>query len=126
MSHFTTIKTQIKDLAALEAAAGELGLTLAGPGDARGYYADKPHKGERVIVLKGPYDIAVNRQADGTFGLTTDWWEGEVEKEVGENYGRLLQLYAVHKATAEARRKGHFVQRSEQRGGFIKLTIATS
>ena len=78
---------------------------------------------EHVIRLKGPYDIAVNRQADGTFGLTTDWWDGHVAKEVGPSYGRLLQLYAVHKATAEARKRGHSVQRKAAVNGAIKLVI---
>jgi hypothetical protein len=29
-----------------------------------------------------------------------------VEKEVGKGYGKLLQLYGVHKATIEPRKKG--------------------
>ena len=44
-------------------------------------------KGDYVIRLKGPYDIALNQQPDGTFGLTADLWNGHVEKEVGQNYG---------------------------------------
>ena len=45
-------------------------------------------------------------------------------KEVAKGYGRLLQLYAVHKATREARKKGHFVSRSTKQDGSIKLVIA--
>ena len=124
MSHFTTIKTQIKDIGALRDAAGELGLTLLQNTDARGY-STKTIEGEYVIRLKGPYDIAVNRESGGTYGLTTDWWNGCVVKEVGEKFGRLLQLYAVHKATAEARRKGHITRRHLLHNGSIKLVIAT-
>jgi hypothetical protein len=125
MSHFTTIKTQIKDIPALRAACAEMGLALLEKAEARGYYQNKL-KGDYVIKLKGPYDIAVNRQPDGSFGLTADLWEGCVEKETGKDYGKLLQLYGVHKATLEARRKGHFVRRSLQGNGAIKLTIATA
>ena len=75
--------------------------------------------------LKGPYDVALNRQPDGTYGLTTDWWDGHVEKEVGKSFGRLLQLYGVHKATAEARKKGYSVLRNPQSNGSIKLVLAT-
>ena len=46
-----------------------------------------------------------------------------MEKEVGQNFGRLLQLYAVHKATAEARKRGHSVKRKAAQGGAIKLVI---
>lgn len=122
MSHFATITTQIKDLAALTSACTELGLSVIANAKARGYAGNSIY-GDHVIRLKGPYDIAVNKQPDGTFGLTTDWWDGHVAKEVGTNFGRLLQLYAIHKATAEARKRGHSVQRKAAHNGAIKLVI---
>ena len=124
MSHFTTIKTQIKDLPALRSAVNELGLQLLPNTTARGYI-NQSTKGEYVLRLKGPYDVAVNQQPDGTYGLTTDWWAGHVEREVGKDYGRLLQLYGVHKATAEARKRGFSVIRNSQPNGSIKLVLAT-
>jgi hypothetical protein len=123
MSHFTTIKTQIKDIDALQAACGELGVALVAHTSARGYLGNQI-KGDYVIQLKGPYDIALNAQPDRSFGLTADLWQGHVEKEVGKDYGRLLQLYGVHKASLEARKKGHLVKRSQQKDGSIKLIIA--
>ena len=125
MSHFTTIKTQIKDIGALRSACHELGLSLLQNAEARGYYQNKI-KGDFVVQLKGPYDIALNREPDGSFGLTADLWGGHVEQEVGPNYGKLLQLYGVHKATQEARKKGHLVRRSQQQDGGIKLVIAVT
>ena len=122
MSHFTTIQTQIRDIAALREACRELGLQIDENAVARGYGSNS-HKGEYVIRLKGPYDIALQRQPDGAYGLTTDWWAGHVEKEVGPNYGRLLQLYAVQKATREALKKGHTVHRAALPNGAIKLTL---
>ncbi len=122
MSHFTTIQTQVRDLDALRNALGELGVTLLENTKARGY-AGNQLKGDYVIRLKGPYDIALNPTPDGSYGLTTDWWDGHVEKEVGAKFGRLLQLYGIHKTTLEARKRGHFVQRKAQRDGSIKLTI---
>ena len=44
-------------------------------------------------------------------------------KEVGNKFGRLLQLYGVHKASREARRKGLSVLRQPQRNGSIKLIL---
>jgi hypothetical protein len=122
MSHFTSIQTQIKDIAALRAACTELGVELLENAVARGY-GSNTNKGDYVIKLKGPYDIALNRQPDGTYGLTTDWWDGHVEKEVGANYGRLLQLYGVHKARIEAQRKGYTVRRQTLGDGSIKLVL---
>ena len=122
MSHFTEITTQIKDIEALRLACQELGLNLLQDAEARGYYDNKT-KGDYVIQLKGPYDIALNKQADGTFGITSDLWNGHVEKEVGQGYGKLLQLYGVHKATLEARKKGLSVLRRQKQDGSIKLVL---
>ena len=122
MSHFTTIKTQIRDVEALRMAVKELGLTLAENASARGY-ASNETKGDYVIRLKGPYDVALNRTEGGAYGLTTDWWDGHVEKEVGANFGRLLQLYGVHKTMIESRKRGRLVRRQTQGDGSIKLTI---
>lgn len=122
MSHFTTIQTQVRDIAALRDACQELGLQVAEKADARGY-AGNTLPGDYVVRLQGPYDIALNRQPDGTFGLTTDWWAGHVAKEVGPDYGKLLQLYGVHKAMREARKKGLTVRRQAISDGRIKLTI---
>ena len=122
MSHFTTIQTQIRDVSALRVACEELGLQVLTKTHARGYGSNRL-KRDLVIKLKGPYDIAVNQQPDGSCGLTCDWWGGHVEKEVGKNYGRLLQLYGVHKAQAEARHKGYTTRRQALKDGSIKLVI---
>lgn len=122
MSHFTEIKTQIKDVEALRSACQELGLPLLQNAEARGYYENKT-KGDYVIKLNGRYDIALNKQPDGTFGLTADLWDGHVENEVGKGYGKLLQLYGVHKALTEARKKGLSAMRRQQNDGSIKLVL---
>jgi hypothetical protein len=122
MSHFTTIHTQIRDITALQTAVQELGLELLENTTARGYSTNET-KGDYVIRLKGPYDVALTRNSDGSYGLTTDWWAGHVEQEVGANFGCLLQLYGVHKTISEARKRGQFVQRKAQQDGAIKLVI---
>lgn len=125
MSHWTTVKTQIKDTAALAAAARELGLSLeiAAHGQkvtARGY-ARQTTEADAVVRLKGPYDIACQRQPDGTYNLTTDWYAGHVAKEVGTEFCRLKQLYTVHAATRAAQAKGLQVRRQTGPGGSINL-----
>lgn len=125
MSHWTSIKTQISDAEALRSACKEMGLSLEGAGEARGYYENRI-KGDFIIRLKGPYDIALVRNSNGHFDLTADLWCGHVEKEVGQGYGKLLQLYGVHKATIEARKKGLSVMRKQQQNGSIKLVLVGS
>ena len=122
MSHFTSIQTQMRDIAALRDACTELGIEVVENARARGYNLNN-QSGEYAIKLRGPYDVAFNKQPDGTFAMTTDWWNGHVEKEVGTGFGKLMQLYAVHKASREAPRKGYSVQHKAQQDGSIKLCI---
>ena len=122
MSHFTTIQTEVRDLNALQDACSEMDLTLCHAMHARGYGHTR-RKAAHVIRLKGPYDIAVDPNPDGTYELATDWWGGHVEKEVGPNYGRLLQSYGVHKTLREARTRGLRATRRVEADGSILLTL---
>ncbi|NLT70694.1 MAG: DUF1257 domain-containing protein [Verrucomicrobiaceae bacterium] len=127
MSHFTTIQTQIRDVDALEAACAELGVELLRNTEARGF-ANSTRHGELVVRLKGPYDIAASRPEaapeNAPYELSTDWWNGHVEAEVGPNYGRLLQLYGVHKTMREASRKRLRATRHQETDGSIRITLA--
>ena len=124
MSHFTTIQTQVRDIDALRDACIELGVRLTSNSSCRGY-AGQVRTAEHVINLRGPYDIAVDRSPDnnGTYGLTTDWWDGHVAKEVGQGYGRLLQAYGVHKTFREARARGLRATRRTETDGTILVTL---
>ena len=124
MSHFATIQTQIRDLHALQDACVELGLRLVPDTTCRGY-AGVVRQAPHVIKLRGAYDIAVEPSAekDGSFGLTTDWWDGHVAKEVGAGFGRLLQSYGVHKTIREAHSRGLRAIRRTEADGSILLTL---
>ena len=124
MSHFTTIQTQIKDLDALRDAASELGLEFLTNARCRGY-AGVTRLAPHVIQLKGPYDIAVDPspENDGTHGLTADWWDGHVAREVGMGFSRLLQGYGIHKTLREARTRGLRVSRQQEQDGSVLLTL---
>ena len=124
MSHFATIQTQIRDLHALQDACVELGLRLVPDTTCRGY-AGVVRQALHVIKLRGPYDIAVepSTEKDGSFGLTTDWWDGHVAKEVGAGFGRLLQSYGVHKTLREAALRGLRTTRRTEADGTILLTL---
>jgi hypothetical protein len=124
MSHFTTIQTQIRDLDALRDATVEMGLQLLADTQCRGY-AGITRTAPHVIKLKGPYDIAVDlsTEKDGSYGLTTDWWDGHVAKEVGTGYGRLLQSYGIHKTMREARSRGLRSTRRVEADGSVLLTL---
>ena len=122
MSHFTSIDVEIRDIEALKSACDELGLAVEKNAGARGFGRNR-RKGEYVIRLNGPYDLALNSRKDGSFQVETDLWGGHVEKELGSGMGRLKQYYAVHKTTREARRKGYKVSRRNMPDRTVRLNI---
>lgn len=124
MSHWTQVETSITDLRALELAVIEMGLAFDGPGIARGIGVQT--EGERVIRLKCGYDVAVKLTAGGKYSLVTDYYGGHVAKEVGENCGKLLQMYGVHKATLAAKAKGYLVRRESLTGGNVRLHVTVT
>jgi len=124
MSHFTSIKTEVRDLDALLQACVELNLKLTQQFPCRGY-AGVLREADHTIELRGPYDIAVDPspEQDGTYALTTDWWEGHVAKEVGVGYGRLLQAYGIHKTFREAHARGLRATRRLEADGSVLVTL---
>lgn len=124
MSHFTTIKTQIRDIPSLIVACVDLNLRLVPDSYCRGY-GGVSRRAPYVVKLLGPYDIAVDPspENDGSYGLTTDWWDGHVAKEVGPGYGRLLQSYGVHRTIRAAHDRGLRTTRSVEADGSILLTL---
>ncbi|MEW6770126.1 MAG: DUF1257 domain-containing protein [Bacillota bacterium] len=121
MSHYTMVKTQITDVSALEKAVKELGYELLRNTEPRGYYRGRTC--DFVVRLRGPYDVGLVREKNGTYTLTADWWGGHVERELGKGAQRLLQEYGVQKTVLEARRKGYSVYRQQLQDGTVKLIL---
>ena len=122
MSHFTDVDIEIRDIEALKEACAELGLTVVKNGQARGY-DETLRRADYAICLKGPYDIAVNHGNDGRWTLSADLWKGHVEREVGPKFGRLRQLYGVHRTLREAQRLGLKARRSVLQDGTVRLAL---
>ena len=117
MSHVVSIKTQVRDPAALAAACRRLGLAEPTVGTARLYSAEATG---HVVRLPGWQYPVVFEAASGSVSYDNfngAWGaQGELDK--------LLQAYAVEKAKLEARRRGHGVTEQALSDGSIKLTIA--
>jgi len=143
MSHVTTISIEIKDLAALVAAAKELGCEwrenqthYAWYGKSVGDYPlpdgiKREDLGKCAHAIRVPgveYEVGVVRKPDGKYTLAYDFWgPGQgLLKKLGENCSKLSQMYAVHAATRAAKAKGLLVQRKNQDNGAIKLVVTTA
>ncbi len=127
MSHITKSSTQFKCeeslKKALESMKLELVKAVAGRKvSGRGYNGAKT-EGDMVARLKGPYDVAFNRQPDQTLEAATDWYAGHVAAELGTDFSKLKQNYNEQLFTKKAKLKGHFVSRTVRQDGSVKLTI---
>ena len=107
MSHFSTVKTEITDLEALEKAVSAMGLRLESNTTCRYYYGAEFR--EHVIKLPGRYDVAVESKGNGTYDLNADFYGGHVEKVIGPKGDVLLKQYAIEKLRIEAKKRGYKV-----------------
>lgn len=122
MSHFTTVKTQVKDLDLLDAVARELGLVPGSRKEVRGWRGATAHA-DRVYEIPGhPYDVGVVRQEDGTYALVADWWG--VEQKLPGLQGKLLQEYAVKAVLRQAKLLGQRATVSRDTGGVVRIKIS--
>lgn len=116
MSHIVTIRTQVRDPAALSAACRRLGLAEPTIGTADLYAS---HAQGHIVHLPGwtypvVADAATGQLHFDNFGGA---WGSQQELD------KLLQAYAVEKAKIEARKAGHSVTEQALADGSIKLTI---
>lgn len=123
MSHFTMVKTKIKDLEILDVAAKQLGLRRKESTTVSGY-AHRTTAADAVWQVDDRYDVGAVKNADGTYSLVADWWG--TSYTVPNLSGRLVQEYAVQKVLRRAKLLGHQVAREQQKDGSVRLVVKTS
>ncbi len=119
MSHFTSVKTKMKNLSLLKRVLKELGYeyTEAEEGQkvqVRGYQGQKTDA-EIVIHASKTYDIGVKVDQDGSVSFVSDWWGVETTRGVSEEdfVNQLTQRYAYHTVIEACATKGYMVQEEE-------------
>ena len=96
MSHFTTIKVQIKQGEVLLHVLQELGYQVEQNANVRGYRGDKTHA-EYVIKQSNGYDLGF-RQNGESYELVADFWGAKINQQ--EFINNISQKYA-HKTLME-------------------------
>ena len=116
MSHIVTVKTEVRDAAAVRAACQRLGLP-------------QPVQG-KTSLFSGEVEGLAVQLPDWVYPVVCDTASGQVKYDNfdglwGEqkHLDAFLQAYAVAKATSEARRRGHCVREEKLADGAIKLVI---
>jgi hypothetical protein len=117
MSHIVSIRTQIRDPAALTAACTRLGLSQPVQGTAQLFAGSVAGL---IVQLPGwQFPVVIDTNAGS---IAYDNFEGQWGEQ--KQLDRLLQAYAVEKARIEARRAGHTLTEQARADGSIRLTIS--
>jgi hypothetical protein len=116
VSHVVSIKTEIRDAAAVQAACRRLGLPDAVQGTVK-LFADRA-TGLAVQLPDWRYPVVIDTTAGQIrFDNFGGHWGNQRELD------RFLQAYAVERAKLEARKQGHSATEQQLADGSIKLTI---
>ena len=123
MSHFSNIKTEIRNLTSLKSALCDLGIDWkSGPDTIRGYQG-QTHTAEVVIEQENDYDIGF-RWNGKEYELVADLQYWEQPWSVQGFLNRVTQRYAYHTVVNETEKQGFQV--SEQKNhedGSIRLVL---
>jgi hypothetical protein len=123
MSHFSQIKTQIRDLTSLQSALTDLGIEWkAGPQPVRGYRG-QTRTADVVIEQDNGYDIGFS-QNDAQYELVADLQYWQQPLSVEGFLKRVTQRYAYHTVMKETARQGfQLTEQQQNHDGSIRLVL---
>ena len=117
MSHIVQIKTEVKDVDAVQAACRRLGIEAATVDTFNVFGVQRQGLGVKLKGWNYPVVINVNTGALDYDNYNGSWGE---QKELDS----FLQAYAVEKAIYEAQKGGYSVYEETLDDGSIKLNIS--
>jgi hypothetical protein len=125
MSHFSQIKTKLRNLPALQAALTDLGTEWkSGPQSVRGYQGTT-ETAEVVIEQSNGYDVGFKlNTATGDYELVADLQYWQQPLSVDGFLNQVTQRYAYHTVLGETARQGFQVaEQQTQEDGSIRLVL---
>jgi hypothetical protein len=123
MSHFSNIKTQIRNVVSLQAALSDLGVDWkSGPRSVRGYQG-QTRTAEVVIEQDNDYDIGFSWNGN-EYELVADLQYWQQPLSVAGFLNRVTQRYAYHTVMQETAKQGFQVAEQQQnQDGSIRLVV---
>jgi len=121
MSHFTRIKTKLRDPQNLRKTLIDLGYDVVeGPLTIRGFGGHTTQVDMAVHMEEG-FDIGF-RLSGQEYEIVADWWGVQVNQQ--KFVGELTQQYAYNTVVSEAQTIGFsIVEEERQRDGAIKVVL---
>jgi len=141
MSHFTRLKTNIRDKATLVHCLQEMGYRVKEGGTIRG------HQGSRyvdvVVSINNSYEIGFVKDPEGAYELLADWWgvrgtsqeqfaqelhiqfqqvQEEIQREIEEMQRRVRHKYALKTSLTYLQKQGfQVVEKKTEADGTVKI-----
>lgn len=121
MSHFSSVKTQLRDLVLLERALRDLGYQPStGTVAARGWNG-RTMPVDLVVPMYNGYDLGFKQVGDELEVVVDEWGFRE---DLTELLGRVKQRYAYQLCVAQAEAQGFKVTGTEEQAdGSIRLLV---
>ncbi|MEA5418843.1 DUF1257 domain-containing protein [Spirulina sp. CCNP1310] len=123
MSHFSTVKTQIRNLTSLKAALSDLEIDWKnGPSPVRGYEG-QTHTADVVVEQENHYDIGFSWNGQA-YEMVADLQYWQQPLSVDGFLQRVTQRYAYHTVLAETEKQGFQVtEEKNNQDGSIRLVV---
>ncbi len=123
MSHFSQIKTQIRNLTSLKAALTDLGIDWkSGPREVRGYQG-QTSPAEIAIEQTNGYDVGFSWNGQ-EYELVADLQFWQQSMPVDRFVSKVTQRYAYHTVVTESSKQGFQVAEQRQnQDGSISLVV---
>lgn len=123
MSHFSQIKTQIRNLPSLKSALDDLKVEWkSGPREVRGYKG-LTHTAEVVIEQDNGYDIGFAWNGE-SYELVSDLQFWKQASPVDRFLSKVTQRYAYHTIISESSQKGfQLTEQKSNQDGSIRLVL---
>ena len=123
MSHFSNIKTKIRNLKSLKAALSDLGIEWkSGPRDVRGYQG-QTHTAEIVVEQDNNFDVGFSWNGS-EYELVADLQYWQQPLSVEGFLKRVTQRYAYNTVVDESAKQGfELAEQQKNDDGSIRLVV---
>lgn len=120
MSHFTTIRTQIKNLEIIKKVLDNLGHNWEENSKIEGWKG-RTRKVDLSINLQEHYLVGLKKNQDGIYDAIADW---SMMRSATYKWQKVVQAYSVETVKHQASLMGYEVENEEINQGEIKIVIA--
>jgi hypothetical protein len=128
MSHFSRVKTRIKNREILIQCLQERGYTVQIGGSLKGYQHEKSV--DLAIQLEKGYGVGFTLNTDGSYDIVADWWgikdsrKNRLIKDLEARVCQIQQEYALKTTLEQTRQQGYsVVEKQVEKDGRIRIVL---